>query len=118
MECTPTNLLGDLEFLSVLNQRATEGRIPVSGGMDITARCNLRCIHCYLSCGQNGAKEPDDLPFAKVTGIMDQCAGAGCLFFLMTGGEPLVRNDFPELYIHAKKLGRLVTVFTTGVLVN
>ena len=43
---------------------------------------------------------------------------AGTLFLLFTGGEVLVRRDFPELYLYALAKGLLVTVFTNGTLVT
>ncbi len=43
---------------------------------------------------------------------------AGCLMFLFTGGEPLLRHDFEEIYLHAKRSGLIVTVFTNGTLVT
>jgi len=46
--------------------------------------------------------------------LIDQIADAGCLFLLITGGECLLRSDFPEIYRHACKKGLLVTVFTNG----
>ena len=43
---------------------------------------------------------------------------AGCLYLLLTGGEPLLREDFPEIYTFAKHNGFLVTVFTNGTLLT
>jgi MoaA/NifB/PqqE/SkfB family radical SAM enzyme len=45
-------------------------------------------------------------------------AGAGCLWLQLTGGQPLLRPDFRDLYLHAKKLGLLVTLFTNGTLLT
>jgi len=39
-------------------------------------------------------------------------AESGCLWLLITGGEPLHRADFMEIYLHAKKRGLIVTLFT------
>jgi len=53
-----------------------------------------------------------------VLSIIDQATDAGCLFLLITGGEPLVREDFPDVYRHARERGLFVTVFTNGTLVD
>jgi len=50
--------------------------------------------------------------------IFDQVAEAGCLWLLITGGEPLLRKDFVEIYTYAKKKGFLITLFTNGTLMT
>jgi radical SAM protein with 4Fe4S-binding SPASM domain len=49
---------------------------------------------------------------------LDEITEAGCLNLLITGGEPLLREDFPEIYRHAKEKGLLVTVFSNGTLIT
>jgi radical SAM protein with 4Fe4S-binding SPASM domain len=49
---------------------------------------------------------------------VDEVVEEGCLFLLITGGEALLRPDFPGLYLHAIRRGLLVTVFTNGTLVS
>jgi radical SAM protein with 4Fe4S-binding SPASM domain len=53
-----------------------------------------------------------------VQSIIDDITDAGCLYFLITGGEPLLRNDFPKIYRHAKENGLIITIFTNGTLIN
>jgi len=50
--------------------------------------------------------------------VFDQIAEAGCLWLLLTGGEPLVRKDFLEIYAYAKKKGFLINLFTNGTLLT
>lgn len=50
--------------------------------------------------------------------IIDEITDAGCLHLLLTGGEPLLRDDFPEIYRYAKERGVLVTVFSNGTLIT
>jgi len=59
-----------------------------------------------------------ELTTGQVLRILDELAEAGTLWLLMTGGDPLIRKDFAEIYLHAKKLGFLITVFTNGALVT
>jgi radical SAM protein with 4Fe4S-binding SPASM domain len=54
----------------------------------------------------------------EVIRFLDQIGEAGCLWLLLTGGEPLLRDDFLPLYLHAKKKGFLVTLFTNGTLIT
>jgi radical SAM protein with 4Fe4S-binding SPASM domain len=54
----------------------------------------------------------------RVLSVIDEITDAGCLNLLISGGEPLLRKDFPEIYRHAKERGLLVTVFSNGTLVT
>jgi radical SAM protein with 4Fe4S-binding SPASM domain len=54
----------------------------------------------------------------KILDIIDEVTDAGCLYILFTGGEPLLRDDFPQIYRYAKERGLLVTVFSNGTLVT
>jgi len=107
------------EFLRRWQGELCRGCVPLKGSIELTRRCNLRCVHCYLgpvTTGQN--RERPEMTTAEFRSILGQIAQAGCLFLLVTGGEPLLRTDFPEVYAHARRLGMVVTVFTNGTLVD
>lgn len=89
-------------------------RIPLSGTLELTFRCNLNCKHCY--CPQNPCGE--ELSTEEIFKIINEITEAGCLWLLFTGGEPLVRKDFADIYLYAKKKGLLVSLFTNGTLFN
>jgi radical SAM protein with 4Fe4S-binding SPASM domain len=114
MECAgiwPSNA----EFIREFNKRSADLRIPISGSLDLTYRCNLRCIHCYL--GQTPLRQEfprHEMSTGRILSVIDEMTEAGCLFLLITGGEPLLREDFPEIYGHAKQRGLITTVFTNG----
>ena len=95
-------------------RRIVEERVPVSASIELTMRCNLHCGHCYCPPGDRAS----ELSTEEIRRLFDELAGMGTLFLLMTGGDPLLRKDFPALYRHAKELGMLVTVFTNGTLVD
>ena len=94
-------------------------RYPFSGSFELTERCNLRCGHCYINqpAGSRAARARE-LTTSQVTGILDQIADAGCLYLLLTGGEALLRPDFEEIYLYAKRKGLLLTLFTNGTLLT
>jgi radical SAM protein with 4Fe4S-binding SPASM domain len=94
-------------------------RYPLSGTLEITERCNLACVHCFINqpAGCREAKERE-LSLDRITAILDQMAEAGCLSLLLTGGEVLLRPDFVDIYRHAKRVGMLVTVYTNGTLLT
>jgi len=111
--------LDDREYLLNLKKRIEHCRVPLSGDLAITHRCNLKCVHCYLGPKRRDAQlTRKELNTAQFLSIIDDLLQAGCLFLLITGGEPLVRDDFDKIYRYAKTRGLLVTVFTNGTLVN
>jgi radical SAM protein with 4Fe4S-binding SPASM domain len=119
MECTEQSWLSNEQYLRTLARKAAAERVPVAGSMAITHRCNLRCVHCFL--GDEAGHERvtrRELTITQIRDILDQVVAAGCLTMLLTGGEPLLRPDFGEIYRYARQLGLLVTVFTNGTLVS
>jgi radical SAM protein with 4Fe4S-binding SPASM domain len=94
-------------------------RLPVSGTIETTFRCNLDCVHCYVNqpVGDRAARARE-LDTERLKTLVDEVAEAGGLHLLLTGGEVLVRPDFPEVYLHALRRGLRVTVFTNGTLVT
>jgi radical SAM protein with 4Fe4S-binding SPASM domain len=99
--------------------RAVERRIPLEGLLETTFRCNLRCAHCYVSCAAGDAEAlRHELPLSRWTRLLDELADAGGLFVTFSGGEPLLRPDFADLYRHALRAGLMVSVFTNGTLLD
>lgn len=96
-------------------RRAYAARVPLAGSLELTRRCNLRCVHCYLGPQERVHREAGrEMTTAQVLSILDQVVEAGCFRLLITGGEPLLRSDFAEVYRYAKLAGLDVTVFTNG----
>lgn len=119
MECTQTEWLSNADYLRQFNRKVAQLRIPVSGSIDLTHRCNLRCVHCYVGSGADrDESDHQELTTAKLLSIIDEITDAGCLDLLITGGEPLLRRDFGEVFRRAKTNGLLVTVFTNGTLIT
>jgi radical SAM protein with 4Fe4S-binding SPASM domain len=107
------------EFLNQFRKRVAKERIPLSGSIDLTHRCNLRCIHCYLDPqGKKKHSIQEEMDTEQVMRVLDEITAAGCLYLLITGGEPLLRRDFQPIYRRAKENGLLVTIFTNGTLVS
>ena len=107
------------EWTAEFRARAATARVPISATLELTRRCNLRCAHCYLGdqAGQRRLKDRE-LGAEAVKASLAEWTEAGCLYLLITGGEPLLRPDFPDVYRHARELGLVVTTFTNGTLVD
>jgi radical SAM protein with 4Fe4S-binding SPASM domain len=93
---------------------------PFEGQFELTYRCNFECVHCYCkgSEPENINPKQNELDTSQVKNILNEIKKEGCLFIVFTGGEPFLRDDFLEIYSHARNLGLLVTIFTNGYLLN
>ncbi|NOQ95269.1 MAG: radical SAM protein [Desulfobacterales bacterium] len=102
-----------------LHQQAAAQRVPISGTVEVTRRCNLTCVHCYnnLPLSDKNARK-SELTYDEHCRILDEITEAGCLWLLYTGGEPFIRKDFLDIYTHAKQKGLLITLFTNGTLIT
>ena len=115
MDCSRALPSDSQNRLAEFSKKLRGERIPTSGGIEITRRCNLDCLHCYQrGCRKNKQAAREELSTETWKKIVDQIAEAGCIFLLFTGGEPFVRKDFLEIHAHAKASGLLTTVFTNG----
>ncbi|MDD5371757.1 MAG: radical SAM protein, partial [Anaerolineaceae bacterium] len=116
MECAQAE--GSPGFFERLRVKtASEGK-PLAGSLEATFRCNLRCGHCYVGDYRNGLPGKQELSLAEIQRMLDEAAQAGCFWFLMTGGEPLMRRDWLEIYRYAKQKGLIVTLFTNGTMLT
>jgi radical SAM protein with 4Fe4S-binding SPASM domain len=119
MDCIQTDPISDDQYLEWFFAKTRAQRVPLSGGIELTWRCNLNCVHCYLGAQSVIRKDRHkELTTDQWIGIIDQVTKAGCLHLLITGGDPLLRKDFKAIYTHAKKNGLLVEVFTNGTLIT
>lgn len=97
------------------DQNFTRNRRPISGGIELTSRCNFRCVHCYE------AIEREDVSYLeteRLLSIIDECISMGTLSFYFTGGEAMLRKDFDEIYVHCRKKGALVGVLSNGTSID
>jgi len=118
MDCPHIPELSYSEFGENLGRRIAGKHVPITGSMELTFRCNLRCQHCYVSHGHNGIPGQEELSTAEIQQIIDEVVDEGCLWFLITGGEPLVRRDFLDIYTYAKRKGLIISLFTNGTLIT
>jgi len=87
--------------------------------LEITPRCNLNCCHCYINlpAGDEQARK-NELTLPEIVDLAQQAVDLGTVWCLITGGEPLLRPDFPEIYMSLKQKGLLVSVFTNATLIR
>ncbi len=86
-------------------------RLPLDGFIELTYRCNLRCVHCFCKGSEEKGSELDTNAWKE---IIDELHKEGCLGLTFSGGDPLIREDFLEIYAYAKAKGFLIGIFSSG----
>ncbi len=106
-------------IMQALLDRSAQLRLPASGTFELTARCNLDCKMCYIHKKANDRLAlAAERPTAFWLNLVEQLKNAGTLTLLLTGGEPLLRTDFKEIYLAAKQAGFVVIINSNGSLLN
>lgn len=96
-----------------MHDRAIKEKIPLAGTFELTDRCNFNCKMCYM---HSIKAESADITKDEWLEIARQAKEAGTIFLLLTGGEPLLRPDFEELYTALCEMGFVISVNTNGSL--
>jgi radical SAM protein with 4Fe4S-binding SPASM domain len=113
------NTLSYADFSEKVHSGTSGKRIPLDASIDLTYRCNNKCVHCYCNLPEHDVTaKSSELTTEEVKKLLDGLASLGTLWLLLTGGEPLLREDFEEIYMYAKKKGFLITFFTNGTLID
>jgi radical SAM protein with 4Fe4S-binding SPASM domain len=92
--------------------------VPHVVAWNLTRRCNLECAHCYISAGPSETAT-SELTTTECLGIVDQIVAVNpAPMFILSGGEPLLREDLTTLASHAVQRGATVVVGTNGTLLT
>jgi AdoMet-dependent heme synthase len=84
-------------LLLEMTEKALAKNIPLSAQVDLTYRCNERCVHCYLDHDDHG-----EMNTAEIKRLLDEMADAGVFILTLSGGEIFVRKDFFEILEYAR----------------
>lgn len=95
-------------------------RNPTEGTFELTIRCNLHCKMCLFrhDDSENAKLMAEELTAEQWIDMARQVAEAGTLQLLITGGEPLIRPDFCEIWEGIYKQGFIITLYTNATLVT
>jgi radical SAM protein with 4Fe4S-binding SPASM domain len=107
--------------LKIEKARLWKSKRPVLESLDIelTERCNCNCIHCYINLPADDRNALGrELSTEEVKEILRRATSLGCLRVRFTGGEPLLREDFSEIYTAARRLGLRVALLTNATLIT
>jgi radical SAM protein with 4Fe4S-binding SPASM domain len=91
---------------------------PQSAYLHITQRCNLDCVGCYSFDGHRNTFP--DPTYEQLTRAISELAKVGVKSLVISGGEPFLREDLPELLAYAKNVESIetITVATNGTKVS
>src|SRR6185295_2275634 len=104
---------GMSNLMREMGAKALKLGIPLSVQLDLTYRCNERCIHCYLDHDDHG-----EMTTAEIKHLLDQMADAGVFYLTISGGEIMMRRDFFDILEHARARLFCVKLKTNGVLIR
>ena len=102
-----------------LHSKGRKLGLPIAGNFELTARCNFNCPMCYVHMSEEDVrKSGKELTAKQWLEIAEEAKNQGMIFVLLTGGEPLVRKDFFEIYSGMKKMGLYISINTNGSLLR
>lgn len=101
-----------------LVQRASTSYVPLNVLVELTHRCHLDCVHCYLEDNHAHDAKPRELSTEELHRLIDELADAGCLFLTLSGGEIFLRRDTLEVARYARSRGLAIRLFTAGLLLT
>ena len=106
---------GTTETMDALRYGSEKHRRPVVV-WNMTRSCNLKCIHCYSS--SRNIRYSNELTTDEGKILISDLASFGSPVLLFSGGEPIVREDLPELAEFAVDKGMRVVISTNGTLLT
>ena len=83
---------------------------------NLLRRCNLTCKHCYATSADSEFR--NELDTTEALGVIDQLHEAGVRVLILSGGEPLLRDDIFQLADYARDKGFYVALSTNGTLID
>ncbi len=105
-------------FAAFLHSKANKAGVPASGTFELTSRCNFNCKMCYVHNQDAALCKKTEKSAEWWINLGKKAAEKGTIFLLLTGGEPLVREDFSEIYTELSKMGFIISINTNGYLLN
>jgi radical SAM protein with 4Fe4S-binding SPASM domain len=94
--------------------------VPLNASIELTLRCNIRCLHCYNFDRDEprAACDQPELSTEEILGVMGDLRAAGCLFLQLTGGEALSHPQLFTFLDRARELNFAVQLLTNGTMLR
>ncbi|MBQ9082675.1 MAG: radical SAM protein [Clostridia bacterium] len=108
--------MSEMDIKQFVFRKGARNRIPVSGTFELTSRCNLDCKMCYVHMSKNEQEKIGrELTTEQWIRLGREAVDAGMIYLLLTGGEPLLRPDFTEIYTSLIQMGLVININTNAV---
>jgi MoaA/NifB/PqqE/SkfB family radical SAM enzyme len=91
-------------------------RLPLRGAIDLTYRCNSNCRHCWLR--PEPTSERQELSLVEIRRIADDAQAMGCREWSISGGEPMLHQEFADVFDYLTRRARGYTLNTNGTLIT
>lgn len=85
------------------------GYSPRVGSLKVNEACQFNCTHCYANKAHGR-----EMTTKEVFDVEEKLARGGIEYLDLTGGEPILREDLPQIIAHSHELGMLTTLNTNG----
>ena len=101
-----------------MQKQLLEVRLPLEGRLDFTYRCNNNCRHCWLYIPPGDSARNLELSFDEIRNFVDQARALGTRRWFISGGEPMLRPDFPEIFDYITRKTVSYSLNTNGTLIT
>ncbi|MFC1718215.1 radical SAM protein, partial [Candidatus Poribacteria bacterium] len=93
-------------------------RLPFEGEIDLTYRCNNNCHHCWVRIQPGATERHEELALDELKEIVDEARKMGCRQWHISGGEPMLRPDFAEIFDYITSKCTSYFLNTNGTLIT
>src|ERR1700690_4145368 len=100
-------------LMAEMTTKAMALNIPLAVQVDLTYRCNERCVHCYLDHDDHG-----EMTTAEIKHLLDELADAGVFILTLSGGEIMLRKDFFEILEYARERTFCIKLKTNAIMIG
>lgn len=106
-------------FYKAVWEKAFAEAIPISGTFELTPRCNFNCCMCYVHLQpERIAYYGREMNASNWIHTAEEAKEAGTTWLCVTGGEPLMHPEFPEIWKYLSKMGFFITLQTNASLIS
>lgn len=93
-------------------------RLPLEASIDLTYRCNNNCRHCWLRIAPSAPEKKKELSFEEIKDIVEQSRKLGTRKWSISGGEPMLRPDFADIFEYITSRSMPYSLNTNGTLIT
>jgi len=103
------------EYNLIDNPKESQMSAPLKISMNMTKKCNLRCIQCF---SDSGDLRDEELTTTDIYKLFDEMQKNGTFYICLGGGEPFTRNDLFDILNYGKKKQLAISIVSNGLLLT